>query len=150
MKPFDLYPGDGKSFLPKRSGSNSRHGYGLQLQRLTNQHRCAYCNVDLVSDYYRWLLINVDHVIPESECRRLGIPMEWAQSFSNQVISCAGCNLFDNRYPIRDVESKTDWLPREFFELRNKIFRDRSEKIRSRRDEEQAFFSSEPWNKDHL
>ena len=145
MKPFDLYPGEGETFLPKRSGSNSRRGYGLQLQRLTNQHRCAYCNVDLVSDYYRWLLLNVDHVIPESECIRLGIPEEWAQSLSNQVISCSGCNLFDNRYQMLDVESKSEWVPLEFFELRNRIFKDRAEKIRHRREEEQAFFSDAPW-----
>jgi len=146
MNPFDSYPDDGESFLPKRTGSNSRHGYGLQLQRLTRQHTCAYCNVDLVSDYYRWLLLNVDHVIPESECKRLGIPEKWAQSLSNQVISCSGCNLFDNRYQMTGVEPKSNWVPREFFDLRNSIFKDRAEKIRHRRDEEQAFFSSEPWN----
>lgn len=145
MKPFDSYPGDRKSFLPKRSGGNSRHGYGLQLQQLTNQHKCAYCDVDLVSDYYRWLLLNVDHVIPESECKRLGIPEEWAQSLSNQVISCAGCNLFENRYQLLEIESRGDWIPQEFFDLRDKVFKDRAKKIRARRKKEQVFFRSEPW-----
>ena len=146
MKPFDSYPDDGTLLLPKRKGGNSRHEYGLQLQRLTRQNTCAYCNVDLTADYYRWLLINVDHVIPESECKRLGIPEAWAQSLSNQVLSRAGCNLFDNRYQVEGLEPKESWTPEEFFVLRNKIFTEREQRIRVRREEEKAFFSSKPWD----
>ena len=92
MKPFDDYPEDGIGLLPMRKGANARHEYGLALQKLTGQTECAYCEVNLTDDFHRWLLLSVDHVIPVSKCIRLGIPEEWAESYSNMVISCLGCN----------------------------------------------------------
>ena len=51
MKPFDDYPESDAELLPRSTGDNARHGYALQLQRLTKQTECAYCNVSLVDDY---------------------------------------------------------------------------------------------------
>ena len=145
MKPFDSYPGDRVSFLPTRKGSNSRHEYGLQLQRLTGQDSCAYCEFDLTADYYGWLLLNVDHVIPVSVCKRLDIPPDWAQSLSNQVLSCAGCNSYDNQFKMEDVEPRDSWTPAGFFDLRDRIFTIREQRIGSKREQEKAFFASKPW-----
>ena len=97
MRPFDQYPNDGSEIMRKMKGGNSRRGYGLELQILTGQTECAYCGVSLVDDFYHWLLLSVDHVIPQKESQRLGIPIEWFDSYSNLVICCSGCNGFDNR-----------------------------------------------------
>ena len=54
--------------------------------------------------------------------------------------------MFDNRYRIDGLEPKASWTPEEFFVLRNKIFTEREQRIRVRREEEKAFFSSKPWD----
>jgi hypothetical protein len=146
MKPFDIYPGDGAKLLPKKKGGNARRGYGFELMRLTGQTCCASCDDDLVGDYHRWLLISVDHVIPVGESKRLGIPEDIYDSYSNLVLCCLGCNGFDNRYPLCSQDPERDWRPRRFFELRNRVFVDRKERILKRRSEEINFFSSTPWS----
>ena len=145
MKPFRAYPGWGEQLLPPRSGGNARHGYGLELQSLSDQRCCAYCGVDLVSDYYRWLLIAVDHVVPMNECKRLGIPDTWADSYSSMVLSCSGCNGFDNRYRVPENERQPQWSEDHFFTLIEKTFEIRKKRIRKRRDEEMAFHCGRPW-----
>jgi 5-methylcytosine-specific restriction endonuclease McrA len=145
MKPFDKYPNDGVSILQRQTETNARHGYGLQLQKLTGQSECAYCGVDLISDYYRWLLLSVDHVIPLSECKRLGIPEDWAKSYSNMVISCLGCNWLDNRYEIQGHELKRTWALEQFFVLRNAVFNERKQRIQESRMKELQFYNSHPW-----
>jgi 5-methylcytosine-specific restriction endonuclease McrA len=145
MKPFDKYPNDGVSFLRRQTETNARHGYGLELQKLTEQYECAYCGIDLVSDYYRWLLLSVDHVIPLSECKRLGIPENWAKSYSNMVISCLGCNGLDNRYKVQRQELNKTWTAHQFFILRNQIFSERRQRIQESRIKEVQFYNSHPW-----
>ena len=145
MKPFDTYPDDRVKLLPRRTGANARHEYGLELQRLTGQHECAYCGVDLVHDYYHWLLLSVDHVIPVSECRRLGIPEGWADSYSNTVLSCSGCNGLDNRFRVTEKESRKVWTLEQFFRLRNHVFALRKARIQAGRERALQFFESQPW-----
>ena len=145
MRPFDLYPNDGVSILPKMKLTNCRHEYGLKLQQLTKQTECAYCGVDLTSDFYRWLLLSVDHVIPVNECKRLGIPEDWAQSYSNVVLCCLGCNGFNNRYQIHNYNLILEWTPKEFFNLRNEVFNERKKIIGDIRAREISYFNSHPW-----
>ena len=143
MKPFDDYPAGGLSILKKMGRANTRREDGLWLMKNAGQDRCVYCDISLVDEYYHWLLLNVDHVIPASECKRLGIPDEWHHSFTNVVLACFGCNLFDNRYRIEWAEARpaNDWTVPEFVSLRNAVFAERKERILKRRDEEINFFN---------
>ena len=144
MKPFDSYPNDRAHLLPRRTGASARREYGLELQRLTGQTECAYCEVDLTGDYYRWLLLSVDHVVPVSECRRLAIPAEWADSYSNTVLCCSGCNGLDNRFMV-EVGVHRTWTMDGFFELRDRIFVIRKDRLEAAREREVRFFESRPW-----
>ena len=145
MKPFDDFPGHGKQPLGRpRTGAACRTGYGLALQQMTGQTACAYCKVDLTDNYYRWLLMQVDHVIPVSVGRLLGIPDDYIEDAVNKVLACSGCNGFLNRYspPIEAIES---WTLDKFVELRDTVFADRQRKVADRRTTELEIFKSKPW-----
>ncbi|MFQ6030785.1 MAG: HNH endonuclease [Dehalococcoidia bacterium] len=146
MMPFEKYPGDGAELLPRMASGTARRDYGLKLQRLTGQTHCAYCGISLVDSFDHWLLLSVDHVIPSSECKRIGIPTDWAESYSNTVLCCLGCNGFGNRYTIPWNESAETWSLDRFFCLRNRVFDDRKSKIMFRRAEEVRFFENKPWS----
>lgn len=142
MGPFDDYPNGGRKLLGKlknKAKTNSRHGYGLELSETTGQTACAYCGVSFIDDYYHWLLMTVDHVIPQVEAQRLGIPEKRYEDITNLVLACSGCNGFDNQFKIPD-----DWgRPRtlsQFYELRDKAFEKRRVNIEERRSEEMQFF----------
>ena len=139
MKPFDDYPGGGYTILQTLTGGNARRGYGYWLVK-RGQTGCAYCGASLVEDYYRWLLLSVDHVIPEGEYGRLGIPRKWGESYSNIVLACLGCNVFDNKYEITWQEPMSEWSEAEFFELRDRVFAERALRIKNVRDEDVGFF----------
>jgi len=152
MWPFDQYPKDERELFAKLPKGNCRHGYGLYIQRHTGITRCAYCRCDLTGDYYRWLLLTRDHVIPLSVATKLGIPHELAESLANQVLCCSGCNGFANRWggkglppEFKDVTRRDDWTKEEFLQLRNRVFEDRCRRIAKRRGEEIAFFERKPW-----
>lgn len=100
MLPFDTYPDRGRRLLgrPKAGAGSSRTGYGLALQRMTGQSACAYCDIDLVGDYYRWLLLTVDHVVPRGEAVRLGMSVTLYEDATNLVVACSGCNGYLNLY----------------------------------------------------
>ena len=140
MQPFDDYPEGGRIILERKSSGNARRGYGLRLMEIAYQTSCAYCSVSLVDDYYRWLLLNVDHVIPVAECARLGIPEDWQESYSNIVLACFGCNLFDNRYSVHWQNPRTKWTEPDFFDLRDSVFAERKARIEKRRSEEKEFY----------
>lgn len=141
MLPFDNYPGGGAVLLGKKSGGNCRKGYGFTLQKITKQHICAYCGIDLTSNFYRWLLTSVDHVVPVKECERLRIPTDFAQDYSNMVLCCLGCNAFNNRYRVKDYDHKTKWTLSEFFLLRDEVFLKRKGEIKQSREKDEGFFN---------
>ncbi len=139
MNPFHRYPQGGCVLLGRpRDNSNARHGQGRQLQQLTAQTPCAYCGVDLVADYYRWLLLSVDHVVLRGEANRLGIPPDYSEDFINLVVACAGCNGFGHRYVVQCMP-KGDWSLDELLTLRDQVFADRFQQIADRRSQETAF-----------
>jgi hypothetical protein len=145
MVPFDLYPNAGRQLfeqMPK--GSNCRWEYGLQLMRLTGQTRCAYCEADFAASYEVWLTMALDHVVPTSVCIAGKIPVSWTWDYSNTVLACTACNGFCNRYrpSITLVEPLT---LDDFYDLRDKVFEDRKQKIRERHKQERAFFNGRPW-----
>ena len=87
MDPFDRYPNGGRVLLGRRAGDNARRGYALRLQQMTGQTCCTWCGVDLVCDYYHWLLLCLDHVVPTQEAIRLGIPLEFSDDYINLVLA---------------------------------------------------------------
>lgn len=149
MKPFDEYPGGGREPLRRRTGAACRDGYGFQFQEITGQTHCAYCGVSLVDNYYHWLLMAMDHVIPLSQARKLKIPGKWYDNCINVVLCCSGCNGFDNRYVIPDkileecgitAQSEEDWKIEDFLQLRDQVFKYRYERIAVRRAAEENKF----------
>ena len=145
-RPFDMFPGGGTQLLgrPRAGNGTCRTGYGLSLQRMTGQTSCAYCGVDLVGDYYRWLLMAVDHVVPAGEARRLGIPPQFYEDAINLALTCSGCNGYLNRYRL-EGEPGMEWSVDQFVALRNQIFDHRYELIEARREKELAIFAQQPW-----
>jgi hypothetical protein len=145
MKPFDDYPDSGRKLFGRPStGGNCRTGYGLALQQMTGISVCAYCGVDLTGDYYRWLLMNVDHVVPAAEARLLGILVSFFEDAINKVLACSGCNGFPNRYKL-EVKRLTNWSKDQFIVLRDRVFEDRQAAIASRRQTEMDAFAARPW-----
>ena len=142
MKPFDNYPGRGNRILKKMGRSEARRKDGPWLMENTGQDQCGYCGVSLVDTYYHWLLLNVDHVVPARECARLGVPNEWHHSFTNSVLSCSGCNTFDNQYSVgwQQPKNADDWTVPEFIALRDRVFEERHRRIETRRVQEMRFF----------
>ena len=134
-------PEVGRSILRKMGRTNSRREDGLWLMDHAGQSGCAYCGVSLVDDYNHWLLLNVGHVIPERECKRLGIPEEWHHSFTNTVLACFGCNLFDNHYTVSWEHRREVWKESDFTDLRDRVFQERMTRIQSRREDEIRFFN---------
>ena len=140
MRPFDDYHGGGYTMLPKLKGGNARRDYGHWLVE-RGQTSCAYCKMSLVDSYEHWLLLTVDHVIPVSEGRRLGIPKNWYESYSNIVLACSGCNGFRNRYEVSWREPKESWEESEFFEFRDRVFEEKAALIEAARNSETRFYN---------
>ncbi|MGA2263276.1 MAG: hypothetical protein ABSH28_17810 [Acidobacteriota bacterium] len=137
--PFLAYPGRGRRLLGQQAGANCRHDYGLTFARITGITNCSYCGVDLRSDYRAWLAVALDHAVPASVCRDLGIPVNWANDYANRVLACSACNSFDNRYRLTFVVGAPATLD-EFFDLRDKVFQDRVGRIRACHDRERRFY----------
>ena len=140
MDPFERYPGGGRVPLGRpRNTSDSRRGYGLEVIRLSGSSLCAYCGVDLLSDYYRWLLLQVDHVVPRSVAQVHRIDKVLCEDFINLVLACSGCNGLENQYSV-PIEGGGIWTIENFVNFREKVFAARFAKIAVRRSNELAFF----------
>lgn len=146
MLPFEKYPNEGRIRLgsPKSGDGRSRTGYGLNLQRVTGQDSCAYCGVSFVDDYYHWLLLTVDHVVPRGQAKLLGIPIQYYEDAINLVLACSGCNGFLNLYTC-EVPGLESWTDEAFATYRDSVFVDRSERIARQRKIEQETFAMMPW-----
>lgn len=149
MLPFDKYPEKGLHKLECNiGGTNCRREYGLHIQQITNQTRCAYCDISLVDDYYHWLLLSVDHVISIKLAKSLGIDLSFWDDVINKVLCCTGCNGFRNRYNIPNhwpFQRHEHWTDEEFVELRDEVFKDRKKLIAERRADEMNFFDQKRW-----
>ena len=75
------------------------------------------------------------------EGHRLGIPKSWHESYSNIVLACSGCNGFRNRYEVSWQEHRESWGESEFFEFRNRVFREKAALIEEARNSEMSFYS---------
>ncbi len=145
MLPFERYPGEGRRQLGLRRGANARWEYGLQLRRKTGETTCAYCGLDLFSTYDRWLMLQVDHAVPTSVAKKLGVSFDLYEDLFNLVLACAACNGFDNRYGyVPDSAAEPEWTAEAFVSLRDKVFSERFERIAARHIIERAFFEKLP------
>src|SRR6266571_3126998 len=80
MEPFDSYPHGGREPFGRFQRFHQhgcRRGSGLKFQRLTKQTNCAYCGVSLVETFENWLMLSIDHVIPEALGRSISVPSKW-------------------------------------------------------------------------
>ena len=137
--PFDTYPNRGSEPFHLKKGYNTRLEDGPEFMRLTRQTACAYCNSDFLGGYETWLTMALDHVVPTSVCKEKNIPPEWADDFSNMVLSCGACNGLRNRYTY--IKSILLPLSREsFVEMRNCIFVERKDLILAAREKERTEF----------
>ena len=99
--------------------------------------------MDLTHNYYTWLLLGVDHVIPQRQAPELGIPEDWYKHFTNLVMCCSGSNGIGNRYQVQAEPHQ--WTSQEFYELRDRAYREKYVLIAQRREKEMAFFDGHPW-----
>lgn len=140
MIPFDRYPDQGRTLLGRVHGANCRHEYGLAFMRKTGETTCAYCGLDFAASYENWLTMALDHVVPVSVCRALGLSMDWQEDCINKVLACAACNSFHNRYkPVEQSDPPT--LLEAFLELRDRIFAERRTLIAASHEQERAFYT---------
>lgn len=106
--------------------------------------KCAYCGLDFTARFEDWLTMVLDHVVPQNVCKNMGIDSTWVWNYSNAVLACAACNGFCNRYKPKEDCTGQMTLP-QFYDLRDRIFRERRELILGKRDDERKFFETKPW-----
>jgi hypothetical protein len=143
MLPFDQYPGRGRELLEFMTNSNCYDGYGAAFLRRTKQQVCAYCGMDLWTNYDGWKSMTLDHVVLQKACDDLNIPLRWCHDFSNAVLACMACNSFDNRfwhfYKPFTVGRTFDTLEK-FWDLRDEIFPIRKKRVAARIQEHCHFY----------
>jgi hypothetical protein len=144
--PFGSYPNSLKDNPRCLAGTACRTGYGLMLQQITGQTRCAYCDLDISDTYDHWLHLSVDHVIPASMAKHEGW-REWVDNADNMVICCSACNGFLNGFRIcEDAVAPTTF--EEFAALRAAVFRRKQAKALERHKGERQVFDSRPWEQE--
>jgi 5-methylcytosine-specific restriction endonuclease McrA len=143
--PFNSYPHGGREPLKRRPGYNTRQADGPEFMRITGATRCAYCGLNFTASFENWLTMVLDHVIPKSVCEGMGIRKGWVWNYSNAVLACSACNGYCNRYrPTVNCSESMSLL--EFYDLRDKIFVERRDKILAVREKEKRFFETKPWS----
>ena len=146
MTPFDSYPSGGRILLGRVEGvgRGTRRTSGQQFMKRTGQLRCAYCDLDLVHSFENWLQMALDHVVPKQVCKEFSLPNEWVEDYTNRVLACGACNVFDNQYKP-PIETACPRSLEDFYDLRDRIFKDRKLRIAERRNNEKAVFETQPW-----
>ena len=137
LLPFEAYEGGGRRLLgtPAFGGGSSRRDYGRPVFEQCGW-ACVYCGVDLGSTYETWLGLSVDHVVPQS-ATRAGYPSEWIEDLTNKVTCCRHCNEFLNQYRV--TVPVPDSLE-GFFDLRDRVFREKREKALARHGVERTWY----------
>lgn len=142
--PFDAYPGGGREQLKQRPGYDTRPADAPEFMKITGVKRCAYCGLDLTARFEDWLTMVLDHVVPQSVCKSIGVDTSWVWNYSNAVLACGACNGFCNRYkPQEDCPVPATLA--DFYDIRDRIFWERLTLIKARREAERTFFETKPW-----
>ena len=145
MEPFDSYPPPDGSRSAHLGSANCRHEYGLKLQQLTGQTKCAYCGMSLIKPYEYWLMMTMDHVVPRSAAQ--GLPEAWTENLHNVVLACVPCNAFCNRYRLDpdDPDLQPPKTFEEFLRLRDTVFERRKALILKRHALEREAWGKRRW-----
>lgn len=144
--PFSAYPGGGREQLRQRPGLNTRHADAPEFMRITGASKCAFCGLDFTASFDNWLTMVLDHVVPQSVCKNMGIDTTWVWNYSNAVLACGACNGFCNRYKLKMDCTVPRTLP-DFYDLRDRIFLERRKLILAARDKERtSYFETKPWD----
>jgi len=136
--PFAAYPQGGRALLGKPRGGDgtARRSYGVAALQWGG-YRCAYCDLDM-STFEGWLQLSIDHVVPQ-QMHGQGYPAEWVLDAANVVAACVACNGYFNRDPVLgDVPATLE----AFFELRDRVFKERRARIQERRSAERSWFEA--------
>jgi len=145
MNPFASYPKWGEvDPLPVRGMTTCRTGYAARLQQLTGQTSCAYCGMDLVDTFEHWLLVSVDHVIPQNVATKDASWGKWVHNLYNTVLCCSACNGFLNRFRL-PLNAQAPATFDEFCRIRDEVFETRRKRLEKRWTEERAAYDSKPW-----
>lgn len=126
VNPFDYYPKAGRERLGILPGGSAHSDYGRRLYELTGWGFCGLCGADLTHDFAAWRHFHVDHAIPTSVARALGIAAVFYEDAFNRVLVCGACNEYQNRFAYRP---SADLAPIDtdegFTSLRDAIFAER-------------------------
>src|SRR5262249_39231263 len=130
---------------------------------MTGKTTCAYCGLDFVKCFTNWLQMHLDHVVPQDKTfnDKLHIPHEWTWDYTNRVLACGACNRsFSPRSEFKEdyiksvkacaacngvPDAKCRKCLEAFYTLRDCIFQDRKERIRTLRAAEEEIFKRRPW-----
>lgn len=139
--PFGRYEGGGRQRLgkPRQGNATARSGYGPPVFDQCG-YRCVYCCLDMAAAFEYWLQLSVDHVIPRQMMDR-GYEPALVEDITNLVTCCRACNDFGNRYLVAEAPPATDAA---FYDLRDRVFRERKAMIVAKRLEENRIYDKLP------
>lgn len=126
MRPFDEYPGEGRRLLgalPQAANANPLVP-ALEMQFITGQLRCAYCDGSLFGQY-SCSLPRIDRVVPAADAERLGFPHDYALDITNTVLCCSSCHELAQRYAVPGEMRAFGTSESAFLALRDRLFAER-------------------------
>ena len=71
--PFSAYPGSGREQLKRGPGLISRYPEGPEFMRITGAKHSAFFGLSTTAGFEDWLTMALDHVVPQSVCKNMGI-----------------------------------------------------------------------------
>ena len=83
---------------------------------IRDRYKCVYCDRDLKSQFYDWMTIEIDHIIPISK--------GGSDDLENRATACSVCNSFKHSYIPENFESMS----------RKKLIEQIRENIKSKRE----------------
>lgn len=139
--PFTNYRGGGRRRLgkPRQGNATARSGYGPPVFEQCG-YECVYCGLDMRATFESWLQLSVDHVVPAQMARR-GYPADLVEDVTNLVTCCRACNDFGNRFTVQDPPPTSDDA---FYDIRDRVFRERKAAIRAKREQERSIYQRLP------
>jgi hypothetical protein len=146
MEPFDGYPDWLRDNPRCLGGGNCRTEYGLRLQQITGQRSCVYCGLSLADTYEHWLLLSVEHVLPQQTMSRGPEWKQWVDNVYNLAICCQPCNTLLNGFRLApEVGAPTTYDG--FFALRDAFFSEKKAYVQKWHEAQRRIFDTKPWDR---
>jgi len=148
VRPFDQYPRGGRELLgslPHASSANAL-APALEMQFVTGQTRCAYCDGSLFGEY-SCSLPRLDHVVPVADADRMGFPADYSRDIINIVLCCASCRELAQRFVFPVGLRPSELTLETFASLRDNLFEERRAMVsRQETSERRAVVPLEAWD----